>query len=113
MRQCPSDVPGAKVTAADVDGGIVIRIVGPDDAAEAQIRERASALVNAKLGEEGPRPHTQHPGGGHHGCAERIRGTQRNAADIPGGTAFTLSATDPAEVARVRAEVRERLAPAP
>ena len=96
-RSCPSRVHGATATASDVDGGVVISVTAQDDATVAEIHARAGSLSSVAA-----EPH--------HGrfCPEMVDGATRTVTLTKSGADITLAASA-ADLARVRADVRDRL----
>jgi hypothetical protein len=98
-RSCPSRVHGATATASDVDGGVMISVSATDDATIAEIQSRASNLSSASSDT-------------HRGrfCPEMHEDTTRTVATTKTGAQITLLPTNAADLAKVRTDVRDRLA---
>lgn len=98
-RSCPSRVHGATSTASDVDGGLLIAVTATDDATIEEIHARAGTLEAAA--NEGRRGRF---------CPEMHEDASRKVTTTKNGAEITLVPTNPADLTRVRSEVRERLA---
>jgi hypothetical protein len=92
-------VHGATATASDVDGGVMISVSASDDATIAEIQSRASAMSAAASDTRRGRF-----------CPEMHEGTSRTVTNTKTGAEITLVPTTPSDLARVRTDVRDRLA---
>jgi hypothetical protein len=111
MAHCPSAVPGATVTIKDIEGGVEVSVVGKDEAAGKDIRERMAKLVaSAKSDADSGVHHTGHgEGGGRTGhCTIVMKNTKVDSTDVPNGIKAKVLAKDKAEVDWVRRETRDR-----
>jgi hypothetical protein len=98
-RSCPSRVHGATATASDVDGGVMITVSATDDATIAEIQSRASNLSAASSDT-------------HRGrfCPEMHEDTTRTVTSTKTGAQITLAPSNAADLSKIRADVRDRLA---
>ncbi len=112
MGHCPVAAPGAKTEVKDVDKGVEIIVKGADAKVTEDIRARAKTIVERAKGESTKPQHSgQGGGGGVMGrCPIVLGGTEVKVEDTEGGSKFTVTAKDAAEVDWLRRETKERLA---
>jgi len=116
LANCPTSVAGATTTMRDVDNGIEIVVVAAADAAIAEIRARAAALVIAARDPSLQDKHGSGSGGGGGGasggsggrCPVIMKRTVVEARDVAGGSAITVTARVPEQIDWLRRETRER-----
>jgi TusA-related sulfurtransferase len=112
MSHCPAAVAGAKVEIKEIDNGVEVTVTAADAKATDEIKERAKTIAERAKGENTKPQHSgQGGGGGVMGrCPIVLGGTDVKVEDAPGGSKFTVTAKDKAEVDWLRRETKERQA---
>lgn len=116
LAQCPNVVAGATTELRDVARGIELVVTARDDAAAAEIRARAAALVIAARDPSLQEKHGSGSGGGGGGggggsaarCPVVMKRTMVDARDVAGGSAISVTARHDDTVEWLRRETRER-----
>ena len=111
MMHCPTSVPNAKVSVADIKDGVEITVVGETDAAATEIRHRAQHCVESAKTDPNSVRHTGdgHGGGGLGLCPVVLKDTLVSADDIKGGSKITVRPIKPVDLEWLRKEVATRL----
>lgn len=112
MSHCPAAVAGAKVEIKDVDNGVEVTVTAGDAKATDEIKARAKTIAERAKGESTKPQHSgQGGGGGVMGrCPIVLGGTDVKVEDAQGGSKFTVTSKDKAEVDWLRRETKERQA---
>jgi len=112
MSHCSAAVQGAKTEIKDIDKGVEIVVTAADAKVTEEIRGRAKTTAERAKGESTKPQHSgQGGGGGVMGrCPVVLGGTEVKVEDVDGGSKFTVTAKDAAEVDWLRREAKERLA---
>ena len=108
IHGCPTTLVGASTSVEDAPDGVIVWIIGNDDAAIDEIRARAKHLAEAARDEAGL--HTGKGTGRARGpCPLVLRGTSIEETDVDVGARVVVTAVKPSEVAWVKREVRARI----
>jgi hypothetical protein len=112
MMHCPTSVPNTKVEVKDIKDGLEIWVVGPNEAAQTEIRRRAAHVVEAAKTDPNSVRHTGdgHGGGGIGRCPVVVKDTLVSADDIKGGSKITVRPIKPVDIEWLRKETAARLA---
>jgi TusA-related sulfurtransferase len=112
MGNCPNAAPGAKTAVKDVDKGVEVTVTATDAKVTEDVRTRAKSIAERAKGESNKPQHSgQGGGGGVMGrCPIVLGGTELKVEDVEGGSKFTVTVKDAAEVDWLRRETKERLA---
>jgi TusA-related sulfurtransferase len=110
MAHCPSAVPSATTTVKDSKDGVEVTIVGKDDAAMKDIRDRSKALLEAAKVDPKTIAHKGDGsgGGGYGRCPIVLVDTTVESKEVPLGIVFMVKPTKPADAVPLRKETRER-----
>lgn len=112
MGHCPNAAPGAKTEVKDVDKGVEVVVKSTDAKVTEDIRTRTKSIIERATGESTKPQHSGKGGGGGvmGRCPIVLGGTDVKVEEVEGGSKFTVTAKDAAEVDWVRRETKERLA---
>jgi hypothetical protein len=110
MGNCAAAVPGAVTTLTELRDGVALDITAVDLGAAREIVARAKRHAAAGEADPAALPHTGEHGGGEGGhCPIVHRGTRVTVTEIGGGVRVEVIALDPAGVAALIEETRERV----
>jgi hypothetical protein len=112
MAHCPSAVTGATTTVKDSKDGVEVTILGKDDAAMKEIRDRSKGLLEAAKVDPKTIAHKGDGsgGGGYGRCPVVLTDTTVESKEVPLGILFTVKPLKPADAAALRKETKERAA---
>lgn len=112
MAHCPSAVAGARTALKNTPDGVSVTVTAATDAGAQSIRERSTHLAEI-AGDAGAEPAHTGEGGGRGSigrCPVVVTATTIKVKDVPGGSQVDVKARSAAEVPRLQAEARERVA---
>ena len=110
MAHCPSAVRGAMTVVKDSKDGALVTITAKEEAAIADVRERAKHIVEAA--KKDPKD-VKHDGDGDGGgslgrCPIVLKETKITSKEIPGGVEIDVVPEKKTDLAEVRKEAKER-----
>jgi TusA-related sulfurtransferase len=110
MAHCPDAITGAKTAIRDVDGGVELTVTAADPSAQADVKARIQALLDAQKNQN---PNVRHSGNGEGGgllgrCPVVLKDTMVTAAPVASGSVITVLSKQPNEVDWLRRETRDR-----
>ncbi len=110
MAHCPSSVEGAATAVSASEGAVVVTVTAKDEAAQTEIRKRATHLASLNDADSSEVKHSGNgTGGGALGKCPVALGLGKVAAeDAEGGSKITMTPKTPDGLAELNATVRDR-----